>query len=1282
MMGFDYMSLQDLADVSVLFDDKYYTERYGIDPNGEMDPPALFAHWKNVGRFQGMDPHPLFPVEYYAAGQDASELEKVDHITHFLTRRRSENASPHAAFDSKWYLSAYSDVRSAGVNPLIHYLQHGHKEGRRPSPTFDGTWYLRKYGDVRESGMNPLVHFVMFGRDENRFQSESDFETVASSKRDGTQPRTPADGYRLQGVGSRVFEPVVSVEPGPSLRFLSTRLASAKLLSLDIWDTLLYRRCHPDEIKLASARLLFVDYRLRLRGAYRDVTSLYKARRVAEDASSLTNDFEYRFEDAALRWVEMVFEAGTPKATLESVVQQLAQYELSIEARGTYVNTAVTDLLDHEKHPPVVFVSDFYMSGKFMLALLQAKRVEHNFLRLYCSSDYVENKRSGALFQRVATDFGLAPAEIWHIGDNKNADFESAQAQGLLAYHYRSARHEAERSRANQMMSARLAADFAPLNYALVEQLIAGSRAKIGEGAFGPLGRLGYVCAPLAIGFILHVIERARLYGVKKVFFFTREGIFLKKLYDAVVAQDPYGCGYPEAVLLEVSRIATFAPSIQSWDEPELMRLWSLYSTQSPAAFTKSLNISEVDSKRLFGEAGIKFDVPIEYPWLNADFMSIIKGAAFTRLAQEAISAQRVLLQTYLAQRGFEVSGKINLIVDIGWRGSIQDNLSRLCNGHVHGCYLGLFGFLNPQPLNGSKSAWLFDFNVAKPQFGDIEVAPIEMLFNSLGGSVSGYVRNPDDSVSSVKKSNAAEEGVFLSATRLIQDGIMDAVPDCVDFVSIRGLTSGDILHAGWNAFEGLLRTPTPEFAAAFFSLSHNEVFGTGEYYGNDAIAAIRGAIATCQGPLLHSTVSAYLDKLRWTPGLAALPDISSAIATIGDEARNLPSSLITRSTVGKRTIAGQARIGFIIPAPIVGSGGHRTIFKIARQFALRGCEVYCYLESEGDGIHVAKEMIGDVDAYIFIGWDKAANLDVAFATIAHSATFVAEMPNVELKCYLVQDYEAFFNPIGDYYTIAENSYMFGLQHFTIGKWLTHVLEQQHDALAIPSGMGIDLKTYSIQPKVRREFAICYLYQPEKPRRNGLLGIEAMRLVKEKLPNVKIYVYGSNSALELGFETEQLGLIRDLSELNALYNRCAVGLCMSMSNPSRIPFEMMACGTVPVDVYRYNNLFDYMPGTAVLAYQSANSVAHAIIQLLGNKTLLAQHRRRCVEFTAGRSAQWEADVVVNSVFQALSGQIPQRIHVDASYVDEPVIAPSERTPSVTAFCAWQRRLAMSIREKG
>ena len=1270
-----HMSLPPNSDALELFDHKYYSSRYGLDPNGTMDEATLFDHWKNSGRFHGMDPHPLFSIEHYTTGVDPAEFENVDHITHFLTHPRFNSVSPHPAFDSKWYSSTYSDVRSAGVNPLLHYLKFGHKEGRRPSPTFDGDWYLRQYGDVREAGMNPLIHYVLFGKDERRFQCQTDFEALTSSKRGGTLPRRSGDVYRLPGTEFQVMDPVVCAHPGPSLRFICPRVTGAQLLSLDIWDTLLYRRCHPDEVKIASARFLFVNYHLRLRVAYRDVMSLYKARRVGEDASSLTSDFEYRFEDAALRWVEMVFEAGTPRETLQSVVKELERYELAMEVRTSYVNTAMTDFLNHEDHPPVTLVSDFYMSGKFMLQLLQAKGLEHSFVRLYCSSDYVENKRSGTLFQRVVRDFALAPGDILHIGDNKKSDVESAHAEGLNAVHYRSSKHEMERGRADRMLSARLAADLGPLNHALVEQLNHISDNLYGQTAAGALQRLGFRCAPLAIGFVLHIIERARLFGVDKLFFFTREGVFFKKLYEAVVAHDPYGCRYPEAILLDVSRIATFAPSIQTWTDSELMRLWSLYSTQSPAGFTRSLNLDHLLSERLFQQGGVDFNQPIEFPWLDSDFMKIVMGQAFTQFAQESISRQRGLLRAYLAQSGFDVTQKVNVVVDIGWRGSIQDNISKLCAGHVHGCYLALFGFLNPQPLNSSKSAWLFDQNVAKPQLQEIEVAPIEMLFNSLGGSVSGYQKSSDGVVRAERNSNEAEDKTFTSSTFLIQEGIIAAVSDCIDFVSVRGLTSGDMLHAGWNAFENLLKTPPPEFAAAFFGLCHNEVFGTGEYYNNDSIAAICASIATLKGPMLHSTVSEYLAKTRWNRGLSALPEISQAIASIDEESRNLPSSLITLSTLGERSRTAPARIGFLVPAPLIGSGGHRTIFKIARQFALRGCEVFCYLESEGDGATVAQEMLGNVDAYIFLGWDKVANLDVAFATIAHSAAFVAEMPNVKVKCYLVQDYEAFFNPIGDFYTIAENSYSFGLEHFTIGNWLTHVLTEQHNAIAIPSGMGIDLATYFVRPEVPREFAICYLYQPEKPRRNGLLGIEAMRLVKEKLPKVKIYVYGSNRPLDLDFETEQLGLIRDLSHLNALYNRCAVGLCISMSNPSRIPFEMMACGTVPVDVYRYNNLFDYKPRTGLLAHQSAKSVAHAIVQLLEDEKLLGEHRRNCVEFTTGRSAEWEADVVVNSALQTLAGRVTKGARVNLSYTADAVIAPSEPSSSVAAFCSWQRRLA-------
>ncbi|TOP12390.1 glycosyl transferase family 1, partial [Vibrio parahaemolyticus] len=76
--------------------------------------------------------------------------------------------------------------------------------------------------------------------------------------------------------------------------------------------------------------------------------------------------------------------------------------------------------------------------------------------------------------------------------------------------------------------------------------------------------------------------------------------------------------------------------------------------------------------------------------------------------------------------------------------------------------------------------------------------------------------------------------------------------------------------------------------------------------------------------------------------------------------------------------------------------------------------------EHIGAGIDVVKGYLQEAKAHIFESWHSNIPLDIAFATIAHSAKYVSELPSATHKCYLVQDFEAMFNPVGDGYHIAE----------------------------------------------------------------------------------------------------------------------------------------------------------------------------------------------------------------------------------------------------------------------
>ena len=54
------------------------------------------------------------------------------------------------------------------------------------------------------------------------------------------------------------------------------------LFTIDVWDTILRRNCHPDEVKLFTARALLLVHGSKLRPEVRDATALLHARQLAE----------------------------------------------------------------------------------------------------------------------------------------------------------------------------------------------------------------------------------------------------------------------------------------------------------------------------------------------------------------------------------------------------------------------------------------------------------------------------------------------------------------------------------------------------------------------------------------------------------------------------------------------------------------------------------------------------------------------------------------------------------------------------------------------------------------------------------------------------------------------------------------------------------------------------------------------------------------------------------------------------------------------------------------
>jgi glycosyltransferase involved in cell wall biosynthesis len=333
-------------------------------------------------------------------------------------------------------------------------------------------------------------------------------------------------------------------------------------------------------------------------------------------------------------------------------------------------------------------------------------------------------------------------------------------------------------------------------------------------------------------------------------------------------------------------------------------------------------------------------------------------------------------------------------------------------------------------------------------------------------------------------------------------------------------------------------------------------------------------------------------------------------------------------------------RIAWLVPKLIEGSGGHRTILHHAAALESAGFKCSIYIESDGKDKAAAAHEIQRLFGYRFAdavyGWNEVAPADLVFATVWYSAQVVRDLSFPCRKAYFVQDYEASFNPMGDAYLMAENSYRYGLHPITIGRWLTSQLRSAFNVPAEYFDFCADLSIYRAVPNVRREKAVCFIHQPEKPRRCARLGIEALGIVKDRMPEVKVYLYGSSRKEHVWFQHSNLGLL-GLEDCNMLYNRCTAGLCISASNPSRIPFEMMAAGLPVVELWRENTLYDFPEEAALLCDQTPQSIAEGLLRLLADRELCQRMGEAGAAFMRNRPLETGTNQFLEAARRLLSG---------------------------------------------
>ncbi|WP_026459328.1 glycosyltransferase [Schaalia vaccimaxillae] len=337
----------------------------------------------------------------------------------------------------------------------------------------------------------------------------------------------------------------------------------------------------------------------------------------------------------------------------------------------------------------------------------------------------------------------------------------------------------------------------------------------------------------------------------------------------------------------------------------------------------------------------------------------------------------------------------------------------------------------------------------------------------------------------------------------------------------------------------------------------------------------------------------------------------------------------------------------WIMSPPGKSSGGHQNIFRFLSFLEGVGHRVKIFLYSSDPvpiDLEALREMLATSVAYpdlkasieiyrpeIGVGPD----VDALFATGWETAYPVYLDPSNAKRCYFVQDFEPFFYPVGSENRLAENSYRFGFEGFTAGRWLAKKLSDEYSMTTYPFDFATDLALYKRSNDARRDDVFFYA-RPVTTRRGFELGIMALAEVKRMRPQTTIHMAGWNVAdWDIPFDYVNHGAM-SIDELSPLYNQCAAALVMSLTNMSLLPLELLACGTIPVINDAPNNrLVSDNPNIAYTPL-SPGALARSIIDVLDDPDQV-ERSRTAAQSVHNLSWQKSGHQFINAFEEAMRG---------------------------------------------
>lgn len=333
------------------------------------------------------------------------------------------------------------------------------------------------------------------------------------------------------------------------------------------------------------------------------------------------------------------------------------------------------------------------------------------------------------------------------------------------------------------------------------------------------------VLGPAILGYVTWIERRLNELNIKKVFFFAREGQFIKRAFDTISMGE-----YDEKYLYVSRRSLTF-PAIATISKiDEFLALHPMYDHLS-----LKMQIDELD---------ISPNKFVKYSWYSKELMEIPFGNLNESIRKEVIEsifletkirAKQEVANLCMYLRENEVCGKV-AIVDLGWNGSMQRALVQILEeDHVDCDMYGFFlaqreGFVrNKDYIN--NQGFLFEYGQVSLREGlllNSGTNLLEILFCADHG-MTKYYEKKDGTIVPVFSQYEYEEE--YPKIKICQDAAIEYVKKMYDSNQLPRPEKEKLLFRGMY---DVLKRPTKDQIIFLGELKYSDMKGKKQYLASD----------------------------------------------------------------------------------------------------------------------------------------------------------------------------------------------------------------------------------------------------------------------------------------------------------------------------------------------------------------------------------------------------------------------------------------------------------------